>query len=110
MQITSNTVNGPKSNNEILLGIWIIVCIQKTFCRPFVHFACLSWPFVHHFLLTFRPLRMFMILFRDSSLYRKQLPLFSLLWLISANADRTDYFTNFCSMVELLHELKNSSC
>jgi len=47
MQITSNTVNGPKSNNEILLGIWIIVCIQKTFCRPFVHFACLSWPFVH---------------------------------------------------------------
>jgi len=51
MQISSNIVNGPKINNEILLGIWVIVCIQK-----------LS----HHFLQTFRPLRMFKILFRDS--------------------------------------------
>jgi len=29
MQISNNIVNGPKSNNEILLGIWVIVCIQK---------------------------------------------------------------------------------
>jgi len=46
MQISNNIVNGPKSNNEILLGIWVIVCIQKpshTFCRPFVHFACLRY-------------------------------------------------------------------
>jgi len=95
MQISNNIVNGPKSNNEILLGIWVIVCIQKP---------------SHHFLQTFRPLRMFKILFRDSSLYPKQLSLFSLLWLISASADRIDYFTNFCSMIDLLHELKNSSC
>ena len=27
-----------------------------------------------------------------------------------ASADRIDYFTNFCSMIELLHELKNNSC
>jgi len=40
------------------------------------------------------------------SLYPKQLSLFSLLWLISASADRIDYFTKFCSMIELLHELK----
>jgi len=78
-----------------LLGIWAIVCIQKP---------------SHHFLQTIRPLRMFKILFRDSSLYPKQLSLFSLLWLISASSDRIDYFTNFCSMIEVLHELKNNSC
>jgi len=50
---------------------------------------------------------MFKIVFRDSSLYLKQLPLFCLLWLISASADRIGY--NFCSMIELLHELKNNS-
>jgi len=53
---------------------------------------------------------MFKIVFRDSSLYPKQLSVFCLLWLISASADRIGYITNFCSMVELLHELKNSSC
>jgi len=95
MQISSNIVNGPKSNNVILLGIWVIVCIQKPSYR---------------FLQTFRPLRMFKILFRDSSLYPKQLSLFCLLWPISASPDRIDYFTNFCSMIELLHELKNNSC
>jgi len=95
MQTSSNIANGPKSNNEILLGIWVIVGIQKP---------------SHHFLQTFRPLRMFKILFRDSSLYQKQLSLFSLLWLISASADCIDYFTIFYSMIELLHEFKNSSC
>jgi len=51
---------------------------------------------------------MFKIVFRDSSLYPKQLPLFCLLRLISATADRNGYISNFCSMIELLHELKNS--
>ena len=53
MQISSNIVNGPKSNNVILLGIWVIVCIQKPSYR---------------FLQTFRPLRMFKIVFRQSTL------------------------------------------
>jgi len=59
------------------------------------------------FLQTFRPLR---IVFRDSSLYPKQLSLFCLLCLINAFADRIGYTANFCSMIELLHELKNRSC
>jgi len=46
--------------------------------------------------------------FRDSSLSPKQLFLFYLLWLICASADRIDYISNFCSMIELLHELKKS--
>jgi len=29
-----------------------------------------------------------------------------LLWLITASADHIRYITNFCSMIELLHELK----
>jgi len=53
---------------------------------------------------------MFKIVFRDSSLYPKQLSLFCLLWMISASADRTDYVTNFCSMIKLFNELKHSSC
>jgi len=53
---------------------------------------------------------MFEIVFLDSSLFRKQLSLFCLLWVISASADRVGYITNFCSMITLLHELKNSSC
>jgi len=53
---------------------------------------------------------MFKIVFRDSSLYRKQLFLFCLLWLSSASAERIGYITNFCSLIELLTELKNSSC
>jgi len=73
MQILRNIVNGRKRNNEILVGIWVIVCIQ----RPF-----------HHFLQIFRPLCMLKIAFRDSSLYPKQLSLFCLLWLSSASADR----------------------
>ena len=76
------------------MGIWVIVCIQKP---------------SHHFLPTFRPLCMFKIVFRDSSLYPKQLSLFCLLRLISASADRIGYITNFCIMIELLHELKYSS-
>jgi len=60
------------------------------FCRPFVHYTCLK------------------IVFRDSSLYPKQLSLFCLLWLISASAGRIGYITKFCSMIELLHELKTA--
>ena len=78
-----------------MVGICVIVCIQKPSYR---------------FLQTFCPLRMFKIVFRDSSLYPKQLSLFCLLRLISASADPTGYITNFCIMIELLHELKSSSC
>ena len=92
MQLSRNIVNGPKSNDLVSVGICVIVCVQNT---------------SHHFLQTFRPLRMFKIVFRDSSLYPEQLSLFCLLRLISASAD---YITNFCSMIELLHELKKSSC
>jgi len=77
-----------------MVGIWVIVCIQKP---------------SHHFLQTFRPLGMFKIVFRDSPLYPKQLSLFCLLRLISTSADHIGYITNLCSMMELLHELKNSS-
>jgi len=78
-----------------MVGIWVIVCIQKP---------------SHHFLQTFRPLRKLEIVFRDSSLYPKQLSSFCLLWLSSASADRIGYISCFCSMMKLLHELKNSSC
>jgi len=61
-----------------------------TFCRHFVHYTC------------------FKTVFRDSLLYPKQLSLFCLLWLISACADRIGYITNFCSMIELLHQLKTA--
>jgi len=44
------------SKNIVLMGIWVIVCVQKP---------------SHHFLQAFRPLRMFKIAFRDSSLYPK---------------------------------------
>jgi len=77
------------------VGIWVIAYNQKP---------------SHHFLQTFRPLRMFKIVSRDSSLYPKELSLFCLLRLISASADPIGYITSFCSMVELLHELKNSNC
>jgi len=60
------------------------------------------------FLQTFRPLHLFKIVLRDSSLYPKQWSLFCLLRLISASADRNGYISNFCSMIGLLHELKNS--
>jgi len=75
--------------------IWDIVCVQKP---------------SHPFLQTLHPLRMFKIAFRDISLYPKQLSTFCLLRLINASADRISYITICCSMVELLHELKNSSC
>ena len=77
------------------MGIWVIVFVQKP---------------PHQFLQTFRPLPTLEIVFRDSSLYTKQLHLFCLLRLINACTDRSGYITNFCSMIELLHELKNSSC
>jgi len=53
---------------------------------------------------------MFKIMFHDNPLYPKQFSLFCLLWLNSASADSIDYITSFCSMIKLLHELKNSSC
>jgi len=52
---------------------------------------------------------MFKIVFRLSSLYPERLSLFCLLWLTSASAGRIGFITSFCSMIELLHELKNSS-
>jgi len=70
---------GKYNNNLVLVGIWIIVCVQKQF---------------HHFLHTFRPLCMFKIVFRDSSFYPKQLSLFCRLGLISASADRIGYINN----------------
>ena len=76
------------------MGIWVVVCVQKP---------------SHHFLQTFRPPHMFQIVFRDSSLYPIQLHLFCLLRLISASADGIDYTTTFCSMMEMLYELENSS-
>jgi len=93
MEISRNIVNGPKSNNYVLVGIRAIVCVQK---QP------------HHFLQTLRPLHMFNIVFRNSLLYQKQLSLFGLLKLIGASDDRNDCITKFCGMIELLHELKNS--
>jgi len=93
MQISRNIVNGPKSNNCVLVGIRAIVCVQKP---------------SHHFLQTL--CRMFKIVFRDTTLYAKQLSLFCLLRLISASAKRIGYISNFCSMIKLLHELKNRSC
>jgi len=77
------------------VGIWVIICIQKP---------------SHHFLQIFRPLRMFKTVFRGSSLHRKRLSLFCLLWLSSASADRIGFITNFCSMIKLLHELKSNKC
>jgi len=95
MQISRNIVNGPKSNNYVLVGIRAVVCIQKP---------------AHHLLQTFSLLRMYKSVFRDSSLYPKQLSLFCLLRLISTSADRNDHISNFCSMIKLLYELKIRSC
>jgi len=48
MQISKNIVNGPRSNNYVLVGIRAIVCVQKP---------------SHHILQTLHPLRMFKIAF-----------------------------------------------
>jgi len=56
---------------------------------------------------------MFTVVFRTDYFipsYLKQLSLFCLLRLIGTSADPTGYITNFCSMMELLDELKKSSC
>ena len=95
MQSPRNIVSWPKSNKCVLVGIWAIVCVQQP---------------PYHFLQTLHPLRMLKIVFRDSSLYPKQLSLFCLLRLINGSADRIGYITNFCNMIKLLHELKNSGC
>jgi len=56
----------------------------NTSCRPSVHYECLrSYSSIVHFN-------------RNNCL----------LWLISVCTDRIGYIINFCSMVELLHELK----
>jgi len=55
MQISKNIVNGPKSDNYVVVGIRAIVCFQKP---------------THHFLQTLHPQPMFKIVFRDSSLIR----------------------------------------
>jgi len=89
MQISRNIVNGPKSNNYLLVGIRAMICGQEP---------------SHHFLQTLHSLRMSKSVFRDSSLYPKQLSLFSLLRLFSASADHNGYISNLCSMTELLHE------
>ena len=52
MKISRNTVNGPKRNNYILVGIWLIACIKNhltTFCKPPVDyvFSCLCYVIVH---------------------------------------------------------------
>jgi len=52
---------------------------------------------------------MLKIVFRDSSLYPKQLSLFCPIRLNSASADPIGFITNLYNMIELLHELKNSS-
>ena len=54
IKISRNTVNGPKRSNYILVGIWVIACIQEP---------------SHHFLQTSRRLRIFMLVLRGSSLY-----------------------------------------
>jgi len=95
MKISRNIAIWPKSNNYVLVGIWVIDCIEKP---------------SHHFLQTFRELRMFKIVVHHSKLYSKQLSLICLLWLSSTSADPIGCIANFCSMIELVHELKNRSC
>jgi len=44
MQISKNVVNESKTNRQVLMGTWVIVCIQKAshhFLQTFVHYACL---------------------------------------------------------------------
>ena len=44
MQISENIVNGPKSNKYVLVGIRVIVCVQKPphhFLQTPIHYACL---------------------------------------------------------------------
>jgi len=94
MQISRNILNGSKSNNYVFVRTRAVVCVQKP---------------PHHFLQTLHPLRMFKIVFRDRSL-SETIVFICLLRLISASADHNGYISNFCSMIKLLHELKNRSC
>jgi len=44
MQISRNIVNGPKSNNYVLVGIRAIVCVKNhltAFCKLSIQYACL---------------------------------------------------------------------
>jgi len=74
------------------VGIWVIVCIEEP---------------SHHFLQTFRHYECLRLCSAIVRFIRNNCLYFCLLWLISASAG---YITNFCSMIGLLHELKNSSC
>ena len=67
MQISENIVNGPKSNNYVLVGIRVIVCVQKP---------------PHHFLQTPHPLQ---IVFSDSSLVHVSE---TIVFILSAKADQ----------------------
>jgi len=93
MQISRNIVNGPKSNNYVLV-VNLGYRLRPETTSPLLQ--------------TLHPLRMIKIVFHDSSLYPKQLSLFCLLRLISAIFDRSGYISNFCSMIELLPELQKS--
>jgi len=67
---------------------------HTTFCRPFVHFACLRLCSAIVYFIRNNWVLFFLCL----------------LWLISACAEPISYIANFSSMIELLHELKNRSC
>jgi len=54
MKISRNNVNGPKRNNYIWVGIWVIACVQEP---------------SYHFLQNSRRLRIFMLVLRHCSLY-----------------------------------------
>jgi len=63
---------------KVMIRFWWESGLSSAFRKP-----------SHHFLKTFHPLRLLKIMFRNGSLYWKQLSLFCLLWLISANFART---------------------
>jgi len=96
MQISRNIVNGPESRFRWESGL---SSGYKTISPLFAD-------------LSSTRLYIFTIVFGDSSLYPKQLHLSCLLRLIRASTDRIGCIrpVNFCSLIELLHELKNISC
>jgi len=83
MQISRNIVNGPTSNNQVLVWIWVIVYVQKPSRR---------------FLQTFGPLRMFKIVFRDSSLSK------TIVFILSAEADQRKRWPHWLHYQFLQHD------
>ena len=69
------------SRNIVLVGIWVIVCVQKP---------------SHNILQTFRPLSMFKIVFRDSSLCPKALSLLSAKGVRKWKFGLTPHFSLIC--------------